>query len=273
MILLRPENYHHARALLLTMKMNNLYARSVVEHHVAGRVYVDDVSCPRVFHVVHPYGMSLLFGEAGDEYLQNHLKGYMLNSNGLRTAPEYMQIFPSERESVIDRVLGKSLCVFSGNEVPECKVMKYRRVNFRFNPAGFASYMKSIDTEEHSFLRVDERMFNENKGSVVAGRFWNNAADFLKNGVGFALMQEGRAAATAFSACCHDNMLELGIETELEFRNRGFAAMVSARLIQYCLEKDLEPVWACLASNQGSLNLALKLGFEVVKYLPCYHCR
>jgi L-amino acid N-acyltransferase YncA len=65
-------------------------------------------------------------------------------------------------------------------------------------------------------------------------------------------------------------MLELGMETEPEFRRKGFASIITAKLIDYCLERDLEPIWACRDGNKASYNLAVKLGFEPVAYLPYY---
>jgi len=76
--------------------------------------------------------------------------------------------------------------------------------------------------------------------------------------------------AICFSAFLHDDMLELGMETKEEFRRNGFAGIVCAKLITYCFEKNIEPVWACRSDNHGSYNLALKLGFEATERLPYY---
>ena len=51
---------------------------------------------------------------------------------------------------------------------------------------------------------------------------------------------------------------------------RGFACVVTARWIKYCLERGLEPVWSCRWGNQGSFGLAVKSGFEPILHLPFY---
>jgi len=76
--------------------------------------------------------------------------------------------------------------------------------------------------------------------------------------------------STAFSAFVHGHLLELGIETLAGFYGRGFAQFTCSALIDYCLENNLEPVWACRLENTGSYKLAQKLGFEVEHLLPYY---
>ncbi|MBP7847104.1 MAG: hypothetical protein KAZ94_03120 [Burkholderiales bacterium] len=46
--------------------------------------------------------------------------------------------------------------------------------------------------------------------------------------------------------------------------------MVCARLIDYTLAHNLEPIWACRKGNQGSYNLAQLLGFVPVRELAYY---
>jgi RimJ/RimL family protein N-acetyltransferase len=113
-------------------------------------------------------------------------------------------------------------------------------------------------------------MFEEMTGTVIPSFFWNNAEDFLKNGVGYSLLYNNQLATTAYSAFIHDDMLEIGIETIPEFRGKGFAQLACSALIDYCIENNYEPVWACRLANIGSYKLALKLGFEVNIELPYY---
>lgn len=67
-----------------------------------------------------------------------------------------------------------------------------------------------------------------------------------------------------------NRIFELGIETVPEFRSRGFAEMVCAVLIDFCIRNHYEPIWACRQENTGSYQLALKPGFEVLTIIPYY---
>jgi hypothetical protein len=273
MKLLLPDDYELAIPKLKEVTINNLFARSVVEKHVNGKVYVDNIAGPKAFYVIHPYGMSLLYGEVSDDFLQSELKDYLLGCNGFRKASEWLQIFPSELENKIDRILGNKLSIFDGDKDRDNSgdaVVKHKRVNFKFNLRKFEQFRSKIDLTEYSFCDVDITLYNETNGSVVPNKFWNNASEFVLHGVGFSLMIEGQAVAIAFSSFMHDEMLELGMETKSECRRKGFASIVSAKLIEYCLDRELVPVWACRQGNYGSYNLAIKLGFEPIAYLPYY---
>jgi RimJ/RimL family protein N-acetyltransferase len=105
---------------------------------------------------------------------------------------------------------------------------------------------------------------------VVPKYFWKDAEHFYKSGKGFSLIYENRVASTAYSSFIHDNLLELGIETIESYRGKGFAVLTCSSLIDYCLNNNYEPVWACRLENVGSYNLAQKLGFEPTLYIPFY---
>jgi len=62
----------------------------------------------------------------------------------------------------------------------------------------------------------------------------------------------------------------LGIETIPVFRRKGFAQLTCSALIDYCIENNYEPVWACKLENISSCKLAEKLGFETCKRIPYY---
>ncbi len=273
MKLLPRHDHKLAIPRLKDVTINTLFARSVVEQHVDGTVYVDNPSDPRAFYVIHSYGMSLLYGDVSDDFLHSELKDYMLGDNGLRTAGEWLQIFPSELENRIDEILGSRLTIFDSDRSQDdsgAAVVKHTRVNFKFNRGKFDQFKRQIDLTAYSFCDVDKTLYDETNGSVVPNKFWNNASDFALHGVGFALMVEDQAVAVAFSSFMHDEMLELGMETKSDYRRRGFASIISAKLVEYCLERGLEPVWACRQGNHGSYNLAVKLGFEPVACLPYY---
>jgi GNAT superfamily N-acetyltransferase len=273
MKLLPLNDYKLAIPKLTEVTINNLFARSVVEQHVDGKVYVDNIATPKAFYVIHPYGMSLLYGDVSDDFLQSELKDFLLDRNGLRKASEWLQIFPSELENRIDMILGKKLTISDSGTYRDNSgdaVVKHKRINFKFNLQKFEQFRCKIDLNEYSFCDVDIDLYNETNGSVVPKKFWNNASEFLMHGVGFSLMVEDQAVAIAFSSFVHDEMLELGMETKSEYRRRGFASIISAKLVEYCLEKGLEPVWACRQGNHGSYNLAIKLGFEPIACLPYY---
>ena len=108
------------------------------------------------------------------------------------------------------------------------------------------------------------------QGSVTPRYFWESEDDFIENGVGFSLFEQGALAATAFSSFVHDDQLELGIETLPAFRGKGYASTVCAALLDYCIENEFEPIWSCRLENIGSYQLAQKIGFVPTIEVPYY---
>lgn len=273
MIRLPESRYTSALDGLKKVTANNLFARSVIEGHVGGDVYADDASNPSVFHVVHPYGMALLFGDISDEFLKTGLKHFLLDPGDDQRTGKWLQVFPPALESRFDEIFGDRLkapgsaeCEDNGKKI----IIKHRRINFKFNPEKYMNFRRGLEIDKYRFRDVDESLFNETGGSVVPRRFWNNARDFIANGVGFSLIVDDRPVSVAFSSFVHDDLLELGMETAKEYRRKGYAAITCARLIDHCRENGIEPVWACSRGNISSYELAVKLGFEPAASLPYY---
>jgi hypothetical protein len=263
MILLEPGNYNKVKELLHQVTINNLFARTIVEKHLPGKIFVDDLPSPQTFHVVHPYGMSLLFGNPDNDNFNARFRDYALNKNKQRTAYEWLQTFPDDWDARLDELFGDVLVKFSDeDDKKKNKIELNTRVNFKFDRDTYLNFKKSNIKSDYKIVRTDKEIFNAMKGSVVPMHFWSNAEHFCNNGIGFSLFCKNRLASTAFSAYVHDNFLEIGIETFEEFRGKGLAQYSCAELINYCLENNLEPVWSCRLENTGSYLLAQKLGFE-----------
>ncbi len=263
MIILDKNNYGRLIEPLSKVKFNNLFARAVVEKCVSGAVYVDNPDDPKTFYVVHPYGMSLLFGDNSNESFNASFKNYVKNEDRYRLTDEWLQVYPSNWNKTLKGIFkdindsaNKKL-----NQLEKEKVEVYTRINFKFNLEKYLSFKRSFQAGKYTIKRSDKSIFSKMSGSVVPERFWDNENDFFENGIGFSLFVDGELATTAFSAFIHDNKLELGMETLVKYRGRGYAQITCSALIDYCLENQYEPVWACRLDNTSSYKLAYKLGF------------
>jgi GNAT superfamily N-acetyltransferase len=83
--------------------------------------------------------------------------------------------------------------------------------------------------------------------------------DFLARGIGYVVLCEGRAVASAASAVSSSRAIDIDIEVTPAHRRKGLGAAVGAALALECLRRDIEPFW--LASNGVSVHLAQKLGY------------
>lgn len=272
MILIEKKDYHKLIEPLQKVAINKLFVRSVIEQHVSGKVYVDNLRQPGTFHVVHPYGMSLLFGDHTNTEFNEQFQNHALNRNKNRNRHEWMQAYPDSWDAVLTDLFKDHLIRSAHNtEKKEDGIIELNtRVNFSFNHQKYAAFKQQNHNTDFTIIRTDKQTFEEMKGSVVPSAFWDSADDFIGKGVGFSLFYDNKLAATAYSAFIHDNQLELGIETLEAFRGKGLAQYVCAALIDYCILHNYEPVWSCRIENTGSFNLAQKLGFEPIREIPFY---
>ena len=262
MILLEKNAYDKVLEPLKKVSINNLFARTVVEKHLQGKIFVDNVNSPTTFYIVHPYGMSLLFGNPDNYEFNCQFREYALNKDKSRNKYEWMQVFPDSWDDKLKDLFGSDLIKYSDNSNNEKdKVELNGRANFKFNPDAYFAFKQSNPKINYKIVRTDKEIFNQMKGTVVPMFFWDNAEDFCNYGIGFSLFYDNKLTSTAYSAYIHDNYLELGIETVEEFRGKGLAQYACSALIDYCLQNNLEPVWSCRFENTASYKLAEKLGF------------
>lgn len=84
--------------------------------------------------------------------------------------------------------------------------------------------------------------------------------DYVRRGVGFAVVYRGCVVAGASSYAVYDNGIEIEIDTNKEYRNQGLALACGSRLILECLNRGLYPSWD--AHDLRSVRLAEKLGYH-----------
>jgi len=78
---------------------------------------------------------------------------------------------------------------------------------------------------------------------------------------------------------CHEDMvvgdrIEVGVWTDLHYRRQGLARRAVAGAIAAAQQRGLQRMgWHCLASNAGSLRVALSSGFSIVGRYAAYGAR
>jgi GNAT superfamily N-acetyltransferase len=82
---------------------------------------------------------------------------------------------------------------------------------------------------------------------------------FLEDGVGFAVDVGGKIVSGCSAFAMGGGKIDFGVATLTDYRGRGLAAAVSASMILYCLENNIEPCWD--AMNDTATRLGTRLGF------------
>ncbi len=272
MVLLDKADYNKVIQPLKGVAINSLFARAVVEQTVAGKIYVDNPIHPETFYIVHPYGMTLLFGESNNKIFNEAFKNYALNKDNSRNNFEWMQAFPNNWDNVLSTLFKDTLIksVDNTEKIERGIIELNTRVNFKFNINKHQPLSTQNIDKDISIVRANGQMFRDMQGSVVPLYFWDNEEDFLNNGVAFALFYKDELASMSFSSYWFDNDFEMGIETKEKYRGKGLAELVCRAIIDYCIANNYEPIWSCRLENIGSYKLAQKLGYDPTLYLPYY---
>ncbi len=85
--------------------------------------------------------------------------------------------------------------------------------------------------------------------------------DFLRRGLGVAILKDGELVSGASSYTIYHGGIEIEIDTKPDYRERGLATVCGARLILEALDRGLYPSWD--AFDLRSVALAEKLGYHL----------
>lgn len=122
------------------------------------------------------------------------------------------------------------------------------------------------------------RPINENYYVSVANQEWSkdftsNYPDyptFQKMGLGFVVIERstGKLVSGASSFSNSLDSIEIEIDTAPDYREKGLATSVSAKMVLECINQGKYPSWD--AANVASVTIAEKLGYQLSEEYMCY---
>lgn len=257
-----------ARRELDRVSGNTGFARAVLDGSAAGTLWCDRRVEPRAFHVVHGYGMSLVWGAAVDAALDAVLARLRC---GAGAGEEWLQVDP--RWSGLGWDAALDAVPFDAPEAGSAgATARHVRLTFAHDPAGARPARPLPDGWR---TRAATAADFGRAGTVVPSAFWPDAGSFLAHGGGVVAERaaDGAVGAIAFTSYRTGDDLEIGIETAPAFRGRGLGAHVAGAFVDVVRGAGLTPVWSCREDNVASARVAASAGFVPTARLPYYHLR
>lgn len=231
----KPEEYSNYIKYIDKTSCGAVYPFSIAGDFQHGEIF----SNSRSVLFWHYCGFAFLFGEYGEDVfdfvsnlLANADRRFILFTND---AP-VENYFRKNKNAVIE----KRLFFNYGNNFPP-KIPEL--------PDGF------------ELCEINAELIEKICGNITPYFSWDSAESFRENGKGYCIVEGDTAAAWAFSAAVSSTEIDIGIETNSEYRRLGLAEIAAKKMIEYCFERNKHPVWACHQSNVASKKLAEKLGF------------
>ncbi len=239
---IKPENYSDYIRYIEPVACGKVYPLSIAQSIQAGDIYVSSSKENRSVLYWHYCGFAFMFGECDERFL----------------------------EEVYDFMSGKSNCskrliLFVDNESTEQffraknNVVIEKRYFFEYRD-NFPVTSKTLPSG-FELCEINEELLKKINGKITPSFSWDNGESFLQKGKGYCITDGDNVAAWAFSAAVSNDEIDIGIETNIRYRNHGFAYIASQKMTEYSLNQHKTPVWACHSANAASYNLAVKLGF------------
>lgn len=160
---------------LETAPLNTGFARAVIEGHVDGELWTDQLDEPRVFYALHSYGMSLVWGDAvGDRF--ETIIHHLLNRAD-RPEIEWLRIDPRWQRLDWDQQLG----AVEETQSIDTVCTRYTCANFRFVSERFQNASLESVLPDGWYLRPATIDDFELAGDLVPGRFWQKCTPIYRS--------------------------------------------------------------------------------------------
>jgi GNAT superfamily N-acetyltransferase len=112
-------------------------------------------------------------------------------------------------------------------------------------------------------VRFDDELYQQAMSehwSMAFCEAFASPEEYLTQGFGFAVKENGKLIAGASTMTVYDGGTETQVATRTGYEGRGIASACSAAFILECDRRGMRPCWD--AANEASLHMAQKLGYE-----------
>jgi GNAT superfamily N-acetyltransferase len=98
---------------------------------------------------------------------------------------------------------------------------------------------------------------------------FDSAEDFAERGLGYTMLDDGKAMGVAYSSLVCSQGIEVSIFVDEPYRRQGVATALASKLLLASLQYNLRPNWD--AANLESVGLAKKLGYHYLEAYDAYY--
>ncbi len=223
---------------------NRVYPLSIAEGYQSGDIIADSINDVQCVMFWHYCGFAYLSGKVTEPFLNRIYEDYFCKEIKRRF------VLITDDEKVIQFFEGKDGLAMD------------QRKEYRFNnDVTFSAEDFNIDLRVE---RIDDSNIEFIQGRIVPAFSWDSSDTFLKKGFGYIAMDGDKYAAVAFSAAVSSEEVDIGVETNEAYRNRGLAKILAIHMIREILNIGKTPVWAHAAGNTASMKTSLGVGFKEI---------
>lgn len=254
--------YEKLRELAARITCEIAYPSSILDGVQTGRIFVDQIENPQAAIFWHYCGMAYVVGETSDVEFQEALF-QMVNGTYEKEQKNFYLIVPFEAENwivMLDSFLPRSEQIRKGERLSFCFQKEQLSTEEEKLPEGF------------SYFEIEEKHLPFIKGRVIPSYSWESIPDYFRYGKGFGIYDDKnqKIASTAFSSGIGAGRIDIGIETQPDYRRKGFASIIARKMASYVVKQGLIPDWGCDGGNPASAATARHAGFVLTTKYAVY---
>lgn len=114
----------------------------------------------------------------------------------------------------------------------------------------------------YTLVERDTHLFTQSFDYESTLAAFGSVDTVLRLTLGVAVLHEGVVICEAATGAATHGQIEVGVTTAEAYRQRGFATIACARLIELCEQRGYATWWDCAKQNSASTQLARKLGYQ-----------
>ena len=117
-------------------------------------------------------------------------------------------------------------------------------------------------SSEYTLVQRDGQLFTQSFDYDSTLAAFGSAENVLRLTLGVVLLHKGFVVCEAATGAATQGQIEVGVTTAEAYRQRGFATIACAKLIELCEAQGYATWWDCAKQNIASTRLARKLGYQ-----------
>lgn len=247
-------DYKKINDLLYQNGIEKAYPLSIIEGFQSGEIFVDDKNKPGVALIWHYCGFANLLGNCDEKAMSEIYKMIHHPSEG----HSGRMALQAEKDLQLQKL------IMSDAAINEQKRYIFEFVNENITIPVFKNCeLQMISGENYNLI----------KGKITPFFSWESEEQFLNNGFGYCLINDAQVLACAFSAAVSDKYIDIGVETSEEYRGKGYGKIVALSMVKEIVRRGRIPTWACDTMNEGSMRLAVSVGFKIIGTHPWYNIK
>lgn len=114
----------------------------------------------------------------------------------------------------------------------------------------------------YTLVQRDHHLFTQSFDYASTLAAFGSVENVIRYTLGAVLLHDGQVVGEAATGAATHSQIEVGVTMAEAYRQRGYASVLCARLIELCEQQGYATWWDCAKDNTASARLARKLGYQ-----------